>query len=235
MALADEANRYIDEHKPWFMAKEAGREGEVLAVCTQGINLFRAMMIWLTPVIPHTAAAAAEFLNCPLDEFDSVVHPLLDHAIKPFKPLLKRVEPEQVERIIAASRESLEATPEPAAAAEPEAKGAEIAPTIDFPAFAAVDLRVARIVNAEFVEGADKLLRLELDLGGPRRQVFAGIRGHYDPAELVGRLTVMVANLAPRKMRFGVSEGMVLAASFGDGKPYLLEPDSGAEPGMKVS
>ena len=235
MALADEANRYIDEHKPWFMAKEAGREGQVLDVCTQGINMFRAMMIWLQPVIPHTAAAAAEFLDSPLDEFDSVVHPLLDHAIKPFKPLLRRVEPEQVERIIAASRESLEATPEPAAAAEPEAKDAEIAPMIEFPAFAAVDLRVARIVNAEFVEGADKLLRLELDLGGPRRQVFAGIRGHYDPAELVGRLTVMVANLAPRKMRFGVSEGMVLAASFGDGKPYLLEPDSGAEPGMKVS
>ena len=235
MALADEANRYIDEHKPWFMAKEAGREGQVLDVCTQGINMFRAMMIWLQPVIPHTAAAAAEFLDSPLDEFDSVVHPLLDHAIKPFKPLLKRVEPEQVERIIAASRESLEATPEPAAAAEPEAKDAEIAPTIDFPAFAAVDLRVARIVNAEFVEGADKLLRLELDLGGPKRQVFAGIRGAYDPKTLIGRLTVMVANLAPRKMRFGVSEGMVLAASFGDGKPYLLEPDSGAEPGMKVS
>jgi len=193
------------------------------------------MMIWLTPVIPHTAAAAAEFLASPLDDFDSVAHPLLDHSINPFKPLLKRVEPEQVERIISASKESLESTPAPAVAAEPEPKGAEIAPQIEFPAFAAVDLRVARIVNAEFVEGADKLLRLELDLGGPKRQVFAGIRSTYDPKTLIGRLTVMVANLAPRKMRFGVSEGMVLAASHGDGKPYLLEPDSGAEPGMKVS
>ena len=235
MALADEANRYIDEHKPWVMAKEAGREAEVLAVCTQGLNLFRAMMIWLQPVIPHTAAAAAEFLASPLDNFDSVAHPLLDHQIDKFKPLLKRVEPEQVERIISASKASLESTPAPAVAAEPKPKGAEIAPLIEFPAFAAVDLRVARIVNAEFVEGADKLLRLELDLGGPKRQVFAGIRSSYDPKTLIGRLTVMVANLAPRKMRFGVSEGMVLAASFGDGKPYLLEPDSGAEPGMKVS
>ncbi|MGY6555042.1 MAG: methionine--tRNA ligase [Wenzhouxiangella sp.] len=235
MALADEANRYIDEHKPWVMAKEEGREQEVLAVCTQGINLFRAMMIWLQPVIPHTAAAAAEFLASPLDDFDSVASPLLDHQIQPFKALLKRVEPEQIEQILTASRESLESTPAPAKPKEPEPKTVDIAPTIDFPTFAQVDLRVARIVNAEFVEGADKLLRLELDLGGPKRQVFAGIRSTYDPKELIGRLTVMVANLAPRKMRFGVSEGMVLAASHGDGKPYLLEPDSGAEPGMKVS
>ena len=238
MALADEANRYIDEHKPWLMAKEAGREAEVIAVCTQGINLFRVMMTWLQPVIPHTAQAAAEFLASPLDRFDTISEPLLDHLIQPFRPLLRRVEPEQIERIIQASRENLEAEPAPAGASAPAMPAtpiADIAPTVDFPTFAQVDLRVARIVTAELVEGADKLLRLELDLGGPRRQVFAGIRGHYDPAELVGRLTVMVANLAERKMRFGVSEGMVLAASHGDGKPFLLSPDSGAEPGMRVS
>ena len=238
MALADEANRYIDEHKPWLMAKEAGREAEVIAVCTQGINLFRVMMTWLQPVIPHTAQAAAEFLASPLDRFDAISEPLLDHLIQPFRPLLRRVEPEQIERIIQASRENLEAEPAPAGASAPAMPAtpiADIAPTVDFPTFAQVDLRVARIVAAELVEGADKLLRLELDLGGPRRQVFAGIRGHYDPAELVGRLTVMVANLAERKMRFGVSEGMVLAASHGDGKPFLLSPDSGAEPGMRVS
>ncbi|NDY95376.1 methionine--tRNA ligase [Wenzhouxiangella limi] len=232
MRLADDANRYIDEHKPWVMAKEGGREKEVLAVCTQGINLFKVMMTWLAPVIPATAAAAETFLATSLKDFDSIGQPLLDHRIEPFKPLLKRVEDEQVERVIAASRENLEAAESSAASPPRELKLAE---EIAFPAFAAVDLRVARIVNAELVEGADKLLRLELDLGGPKRQVFAGIRGHYDPADLVGRLTVMVANLAPRKMRFGISEGMVLAASHDGGRPWLLSPDSGAEPGMKIS
>ncbi len=241
MALADEANRYIDEHKPWVLAKEPGREAEVLAVCTQGINLFRVMMSWLAPVIPHTAAAAAEFLNASLDDFDAIDRPLLDHSIAAFKPLLKRVETDQIERVLSNSRESLEATPA-ASTATPAARPAatqseenEMADTIEFPEFAKVDLRVARIVKAEEVEGADKLLRLELDLGTETRQVFAGIRGHYGPAELTGRLTVMVANLKPRKMRFGLSEGMVLAASEGGGKPFLLSPDSGAEPGMKVS
>ncbi len=235
MALADDANRYIDEHKPWIMAREDGREGEVLAICTQGINLFRVMMTWLAPVIPTTARAAESFLNCDLSQFDSIHQPLLDHDINKFKPLLTRVEAEQVERVIEASKANLEATEEASEVTENTEEKLDLAPEIKFPEFAAVDLRVARIAHAEFVEGADKLLRLELDLGGPKRQVFAGIRGAYDPQELIGRLTVMVANLAPRKMRFGVSEGMVLAASFGDGKPYLLEPDSGAEPGMKVS
>ncbi|TVQ27911.1 MAG: methionine--tRNA ligase [Wenzhouxiangella sp.] len=238
MALADEANRYIDEHKPWVLAKEEGKSADVLAVCTQGINLFRVMMTWLAPVIPRTAAAAAEFLNTSLDDFDAIGEPLLDHALNKFKPLLRRVEPEQIERVLTASRESLAATSAPAtAAAETPAKAAakEETDMIEFPEFARVDLRVARIVKAEEVEGADKLLRLELDIGTETRQVFAGIRGHYDPAELEGRLTVMVANLAPRKMRFGLSEGMVLAASEDGGKPYLLSPDSGASPGMKVS
>ncbi len=236
MALADEANRYIDEHKPWVLAKEAGREAEVLAICTQGINMFRAMMTWLAPVIPHTAAAAAEFLDTPLEDFDAIGEPLLDHRINKFKPLIKRVEPEQMDRVLEASRDSLEQTdrtagPDPIVPAqEPEESS-----VIEFPDFAKVDLRVARIIKAELVEGADKLLRLELDLGASTRQVFAGIRGHYDPAELEGRLTVVVANLAPRKMRFGISEGMVLAASESGGTPFLLSPDFGAEPGMKIS
>ena len=241
MALADEANRYIDEHKPWVMAKEDGREADVLGVCTQGINMFRAMMIWLQPVIPHTAAAATEFLNTELSQFDAVKTPLLSHKISKFKPLLKRVEPDQLDKLIEASKESLESTSAKSTGAETndadhESTRAEpIAPMIEFPDFAKIDLRVVRITHAELVDGADKLLRLELDLGHETRQVFAGIRGHYDPADLKGRLTVMVANLAPRKMRFGVSEGMVLAASEDNGAPYLLNPDSGAEPGMKVN
>ena len=241
MALADEANRYIDEHKPWVMAKEDGREADVLGVCTQGINMFRAMMIWLQPVIPHTAAAATEFLNTELSQFDAVKTPLLSHKISKFKPLLRRVEPDQLDKLIEASKESLESTNAKSTGAETndadhESTRAEpIAPMIEFPDFAKIDLRVVRITQAELVDGADKLLRLELDLGHETRQVFAGIRGHYDPADLKGRLTVMVANLAPRKMRFGVSEGMVLAASEDNGAPYLLNPDSGAEPGMKVN
>jgi methionyl-tRNA synthetase len=236
MRLADEANRYIDEHKPWVMAKQGDQDETVLAVCTQGINLFRVMMTWLAPVIPATAKAAEDFLQTSLEDFDSVRSPLLDHGINPFKPLLRRVEPEQLERIIAASRENLEATQSAAETktAQPDID-MEIEPEIEFGQFAKLDLRVARILKAQEVDGADKLLRLELDLGGLTRQVFAGIRGHYEPSELEGRLTVVVANLAPRKMRFGVSEGMVLAASRDGGKPWLLAPDSGAEPGMRIS
>ncbi len=234
MALADEANRYIDEHKPWVLAKEGDRADEVLGICTQGINLFRVMMTWLAPVIPHTARAAGDFLNTSLEDFDAIEAPLLGHEINRFKPLLTRVEADQVERVLEASRETLEAAP-----AEPEpapTQPEETTSMIEFPEFARVDLRVARIVAARHVEGADKLLELELDLGeGGRKTVFAGIRGHYEPNELEGRLTVAVANLAPRKMRFGVSEGMVLAASEDGGKPFLLAPDSGAQPGMKVS
>ncbi|HMA99145.1 MAG TPA: methionine--tRNA ligase, partial [Wenzhouxiangella sp.] len=205
MRLADEANRYIDEHKPWILAKQGDQDDTVVAVCTQCINLFRVMMTWLAPVIPATASASEDFLATSLQDFDGIRTPLLNHTIRPFKSLLRRVEPEQLERIIAASKDNLEKAEPSAPANSPELK---IEPEIDFGQFSAVDLRVARIAKAELVEGADKLLRLQLDLGGPTRQVFAGIRGHYDPAELEGRLTVMVANLAPRKMRFGISEGM---------------------------
>ncbi|MDZ7789361.1 MAG: methionine--tRNA ligase [Xanthomonadales bacterium] len=232
MALADEANVYINEREPWKLAKQDGREDEVVAICTQALNLFRLLMTWLSPVIPQTAEKAADFLNTRLDDFSRIGEPLLDHEIDKFKPLLQRVEEEQTDKLLAASRESL---------AETESKnndsnnGNEDDTMIQFDDFMKVDLRVARIDKAEEVEGADKLLKLQLDLGEMgNRQVLAGIRGHYQPDELEGRLTMVVANLEPRKMRFGVSEGMVLAASGEDGKPFLLAPDSGAEPGMRI-
>lgn len=241
MALADEANVYINEHEPWRLAKEAGREDEVVAICTQALNLFRLLMTWLSPVIPLTAEKAAEFLDTRLDDFNQVGDALLDHAINKFEPLLQRVEEKQTDALLEASRESLSESGSSAVAqAEPEGEPENEAQSeedemIQFDDFMKVDLRVARIERAEEVEGADKLLRLQLDLGAEgKREVLAGIRGHYEPRELDGRLTVVVANLEPRKMRFGTSEGMVLAASGEDGKPFLLEPDSGAEPGMRI-
>jgi len=230
MALADRANQYVDEHKPWQMARDEGREAEVVAVCTQALNLFRVLMTWLSPVIPNIAAAAGRFLNADLVDWSGLNQPLLDHRIEKFKPLATRVEPKQIEALMEESRESLAAAKSESA----EPPKLDLADEITIDDFMKVDLRVARIVEAGHVEGADKLLRLNLDLGGETRQVFAGIRGAYDPADLEGRLTVMVANLKPRKMRFGLSEGMVLAAGGDDGGPYLLQPDTGAEPGMRV-
>lgn len=233
MALADRANQYVDEHKPWQMAKQGGREAEVVAVCTQALNLFRLLMTWLQPVIPHIAEAAGAFLNTRLDDWSRLDTPLLEHRIEKFTPLARRVEPDKIEAIMEASKESLGASD--AAASSPKPKALDLADEITIDEFMKVDLRIARIVEADFVEGADKLLRLALDLdGGETRQVFAGIRSAYDPKTLEGRLTVMVANLKPRKMRFGLSEGMVLAAGGDDGGPFLLAPDDGAEPGMPV-
>jgi methionyl-tRNA synthetase len=234
MALADEANRYIAEHEPWVLAKQPGNEDKVVAICTQGLNLFRVLMTWLSPVIPFTAQKAAEFLNTRLDDFSTIGQALLDHPINKFKPLIQRVEEEQTDKLLTASRESLAAADNEKTAADD--KKEDKSDMIQFDDFIKVELRVARIAKAEEVEGADKLLRLQLDLGElGERQVLAGIRKHYRPEELDGRLTVVVANLEPRKMRFGVSEGMVLAASGEDGRPWLLEPDSGAEPGMRIS
>ncbi len=231
MALADEANVYINERAPWKLAKLEGRETEIVAICSQALNLFRLLMTWLSPVIPLTADQAAKFLNTRLDDFSRIDTPLLDHTIGPFKPLLQRVEVKQTDALIEASGESLSEAPDDS----DSSKTAENEGMIQFKDFLNTDLRVARIVKAETVDGADKLLRLELDLGAMgRRQVLAGLRGHYDPAELDGRLTVVVANLEPRTMRFGVSEGMVLAASDEGGRPWLIEPDSGATPGMRI-
>jgi methionyl-tRNA synthetase len=239
MMLADRANQYIDAEKPWIMAREAGRERDVQAVCTQGLNAFRSLVTWLKPVLPHLAAAAEEFLRCPPLSWDDAGTPLLDHEIGAYEPLMQRVDPAAVEALLSASRDSLEKMPAPSAgalraAAAAGETSAELAAEISIEDFRKVDLRVARIVAADYVEGADKLLRLTLDLGFGRRQVFSGIRSAYRAEELPGRLTVVVANLKPRRMRFGVSEGMVLAASDGDAI-FLLAADAGAQPGMRVT
>jgi len=232
MALADRANQYIDEKKPWTLAKQPGAEVEVQAVCSLGLNLFRVLTLYLKPVLPGLATQVEQFLQIPPLRWSDAGHPLLGHAIAEFKPLMQRVEMTQIAAIIEESKEgapSGEETPAPSGPLIDD----PIGPVITIEDFAKVDLRVARIVKAEAVAGADKLLRLELDLGGETRQVFAGIKSAYPPEALQDRLTVLVANLAPRKMRFGVSEGMVLAAGGGSGI-YLLGPDTGAEPGMRV-
>jgi len=233
MALADRANQYIDEKKPWALAKQPGAEAEVQAVCSQGLNLFRVLIVYLKPVLPGMADQVEQFLQIRPLRWDDVRTPLLDHPIAEFKPLMQRVEMAQITAMVEASRENYPSAEEAPAPPTGPLIDDPISPTITMDDFAKVDLRVARIIKAEAVVGADKLVRLELDLGGETRQVFAGIKSAYAPEDLEGRLTVMVANLAPRKMRFGVSEGMVLAAG-GQSGIYLLTPDSGAEPGMRV-
>jgi methionyl-tRNA synthetase len=242
MELADEANTYIADKAPWAMAKEDGREQEVLDVCSVGINLFRQLMVYLAPVIPELADKARDFLNLESLDWASRESVLTDHAINKFKPLLTRVEPERIDKMLEASREVLveeqkikDGTAKAEAAAAPSPLDADpIAEEIDFDTFMKTDLRVAKIVKAEHVEKAAKLLKLTLDIGGETRTVFSGIKSAYAPEALEGRLTVMVANLAPRKMRFGVSEGMVLAAGDDEGI-YLLEPHTGAKPGQRVT
>lgn len=230
MSLADAANEYIAARAPWQLAKEEGREQEVQDICSLGINLFRALMIYLKPVLPAMAAEVETFLNSPLD-WPAKIEPLLNHRIDNFKPLMQRVDPDKVAAMLEVSREALAET----TAAPPSGPLMEepLAAEIGFEDFIKVDLRVARIVAAKAVEGADKLLQLTLDIGGETRTVFSGIKAAYQPEDLEGRLTVLVANLAPRKMRFGLSEGMVLAAGDKQGI-YLLSPDSGAQPGQRI-
>jgi methionyl-tRNA synthetase len=235
MLLADEVNQYIDIHKPWVIAKEEGKDQQLQDVCTMGLNGYRLLINYLKPVLPELARNSEAFLNISPLVWDDHAQPLLDHRINKFKPLMTRVEKDKVEAMIEASKESLQATESTTneGTVTGHLKDTPLADEISIEDFVKVDLRVARIVNAEHVEGADKLLQLTLDIGGETRNVFAGIKSAYNPEELVGKLTVMVANLAPRKMRFGVSEGMVLAAG-GNGKIYLLSPDDGAEPGMRI-
>ncbi len=236
MALADKANQYIADMAPWVAIKEDGKLDEVHQVCSTGINLFRVLMTWLAPVIPFTARKAEDFLQVDLNDWYAIEQPLLDHGINKFKPLISRIEPETLEAIIEQSKEDLEASKQVVKANESNGQlaGDPISAEIDFNAFAQVDLRVVKIVDAQHVEKADKLLQLTLDLGGETRNVFAGIKAAYQPEDLIGKHTVMVANLAPRKMRFGVSEGMVLAAGPGGEEIFILEPDDGAQPGMRV-
>ena len=225
MALADKANRYIDENKPWVMIKDDDKAADVQRVCTQGLNMFRSLMIYLSPVVPAVAADARAFLDEEQWHWNDAGSPLLGSVIGKFKPLLTRVEPEQVNAMVEQSRQSLAA--EPAAPDERD-------DTIGIDDFMKVDLRIARVANAEPVDGADKLLALTLDVGEETRNVFAGIKAAYDPQDLIGRHVIVVANLAPRSMRFGVSEGMVLAAGPGGEDIFLLSPDDGAKPGMRV-
>ena len=228
MALADEANRYIDEHKPWVIAKQEGREAELQAVCTQGLNLFRVLNTALKPVLPGTCGRAEAFLDAPALHWDAVSQPLLDHVVQPYAPLFTRIDPKMIAAMTEASTDSMK----PAAEAPAEAA----APTIGIDDFARLDLRIGKVVACELVEGSDKLLRFELDAGAlGTRQIFSGIRASYpEPDKLVGRNVVFIANLAPRKMRFGLSEGMILSAGFDAGTLALLDADAAAEPGMPV-
>lgn len=231
MALADKANQYIDAAAPWVLVKNEETQEQAHQVCSMGINLFKVIMTYLKPVLPHMANNVEQFLATELT-WEGVATPLVEHPIATFKALMQRVEMDKVNLMLEESKESLNAAP----AIDPNSPLAKepIESEIEFADFAKVDLRVALIANAEHVEGAEKLLKLTLDLGGETRQVFSGIKSAYSPEDLIGKLTVMVANLKPRKMRFGMSEGMVLAAGPGDKEIYLLNPDSGAIPGMRV-
>jgi len=231
MGLADRANQYIDQEKPWQLAKDPAQEARVQAVCSTGIELFRVLMTYLKPVLPAMAARAEDFLQSTLT-WDALAAPLGAHTVAAFSPLMNRVDMDKVNAMIEDSKSNT--APAAAPAAAPATPALPIAPEISIDDFAKIDLRVARIAAAAHVEGADKLIQLTLDLGDGERNVFAGIKSAYAPESLVGRLVVVVANLAPRKMRFGVSQGMVLAAGPGGKEIFLLSPDSGAQPGMQV-
>ncbi|HKW36816.1 MAG TPA: methionine--tRNA ligase subunit beta, partial [Burkholderiales bacterium] len=224
MELADRINEAIDREKPWELAKSADKKQRLHEVCSDSIDAFRRLTLFLAPILPSTSRRVADLLGLKLPlKWSQLRDPL--HSIKPYEHLITRVEEKQLDALF---------TPAPEKSAMTTPAPTPTDGTISIDDFSKVDLRIARIVKAEHVEGADKLLRLTLDAGNGLRTVFAGIKSAYDPAKLEGRLTVMVANLAPRKMKFGVSEGMVLAASGESPGLYLLSPDSGAQPGMKV-
>ncbi|MBL8448248.1 MAG: methionine--tRNA ligase subunit beta, partial [Zoogloeaceae bacterium] len=260
MRLTDAANLYVNDEKPWELAKAPGREADLHRACSTALNLFRALTVLLKPVLPALAERVEAFLAGPLAWGDAVEPLPPGYVIQTYQHLMTRVERKQIDALLEANRESLAPAGQGAAVtaqssqqrhaqhqnhvAQQEAELAgEFEPFITIDDFAKIDLRIARIVDASHVDGADKLIRLQLDIGESEngqmrpRQVFAGIKSAYDPATLVGRMTVMVANLAPRKMKFGMSEGMVLAASDSKGAVpglFLLSPDTGATPGMRV-
>jgi len=245
MGLADKANIYIDDKAPWVLAKTEETVDDALKVCSMGINLFRILSIYLKPVLPELVSRVEVFLNSRPLSWPDLFAPLTSHKLNQFQPLLKRVEMKQVEAMIDSSVESVETNnkkPQIKTSRNSDAKNNKssqqktdaVKPEIQFEDFDKIDLRLAKIIAAKHVEGADKLLQLTLDLGEEQKQVFAGIKSAYSPDDLVGKLTVMVANLAPRKMRFGISEGMVLAAGPGGKDIWLLNPDAGAKAGMRV-
>jgi methionyl-tRNA synthetase len=228
MLLADRANQYVDTHKPWALAKDPAKAAETLGIATQGVNLFRVLMVYLAPVLPDMACHAAGFLGAPLSRFSEVDSPLLGTPLAAYQPLAQRLDPKVVSQLVATTETPVESPK----TSTPTTAGDALV-TIDD--FSKLDLRVAKVTAAEAVEGSDKLLKLTLDLGGEPRTVFSGIRKSYTPESMLGRHVVVIANLAPRKMRFGVSEGMVLCASGSDDRVFLLSADDGVAGGMKIS
>jgi methionyl-tRNA synthetase len=247
MALADQANKYVEDHAPWTLKKDPTQAAELQNVCTVTLNLYRQLIVYLAPVLPRLAEQTGNLLNQPIQHWDDARQPLVGTPVSTFEHLLQRVEPKQVHAMIEASKEAApgEAAATPVAHAPgspttpkdgPEALAAEpLQPMITIDEFAKVDLRVARVLAAEDVPQAKKLLKLTLSLGGEeRRTVFAGIKSAYEPSQLVGTLVICVANLAPRQMTFGTSEGMVVASGTGGKEIFLLRPDPGAVPGQRV-
>jgi methionyl-tRNA synthetase len=247
MALADKANQYINDKQPWVIAKTDKQSAELQQICSTGINAFRLLIAYLKPVLPAMAEKAESFLAIDPLKWADIDSLLTGHSISKFKPLMTRVETDKVQAMVAATQKEFEQqNKSQKTAPQSENKTMEtndsgLEPEIEFDDFIKVDLRVAKIINAEHVEGADKLLKLDLDIGLDKsgapltRTVFSGIKSAYDPADLVGKLTVVVANLKARKMKFGLSEGMILAAGPGGEDIWLIEPHAGAEPGMRVT
>jgi methionyl-tRNA synthetase len=240
MLLADKANQFIDKHAPWKLAKDPAQQEKLRDVCTIGINLFRQLMVYLAPVLPRIAQQAGQLLNQPIQHWNDAQSPLLGAPIAEFQHMLKRVERKDVDAMIEESREDTPAAAgiSPASQyndSDESLKAEPLAEQISIDDFTKVDLRVARVVAAEQVPEARKLLKLTLSLGGDNtRTVFAGIKAAYEPENIVGRLVVMVANLAPRQMKFGLSEGMVVACGPGGEEVFLLNVDDGGKPGMRV-
>jgi methionyl-tRNA synthetase len=246
MDVADEANAYVAENAPWNLVKDESQHGRLHAVCTLALNYFRLLSLYLAPIIPATAARATALFNETSSRFDATARPLLGSVINEFSPLATRIDTKKIEAMIEASKGSLQTnTPAPAPAADKKtgkpAKAAAVPPPsadgfISIDDFAKLDLRVGKVVQCGFVDGSDKLLRFELDAGAlGKRQIFSGIRAAYaEPEKLIGRNVVFIANLAPRKMRFGVSEGMILSAGSGADDLFLLDADRGAKPGDPI-
>ena len=233
MALADAVNEYVDANKPWELAKQEGQDERLHEVCSELINAFTMLTAYLAPVLPQTAANAARFLNLDVITWANTRETLGEHAINKYEHLMQRVEQKQVDDLIEANKQSIQTTPAPAAE---ESKYEKVAEQASFDDFMKIDMRVAKVLNCEAVEGSTKLLKFDLDFGFEKRIIFSGIAASYpNPAELNGRMVIAIANFAPRKMaKFGVSEGMILSAATAEGKLKLLDVDAGAQPGDKV-
>jgi len=248
LAAGDRANQFIERAAPWNLKKDPAKQSQLRDVCTIGLNLFRQLVIYLSPVLPRLAAQTGKLLNDPVSSWDQSQVPLVGNRVAPFEHMMTRVPKEKLAAVVEESREVEVASGggegnRPAEGVSPETADTDetlqreplLTSTVTIDDFAKIDLRVARVLAAEEVPGADKLLKLTLSLGGNHtRTVFAGIKKAYKPGDLVGRLVILVANLAPRKMRFGTSEGMILAAGWGDDQVFLLAPDQGAKPGHRV-